>query len=76
MRKITYYENILEFKENSKEPISLKEINNWHLCRTCLAETREDDVNLKKLSVMDVMQGSFLNIMEMLIKTTNLEVRY
>lgn len=39
MRKITYYENILEFKENTKEQLTLKEINNWHLCRTCLVET-------------------------------------
>lgn len=74
MRKITYYENILEFKENTKEQLTLKEINNWHLCRTCLVETRNDDVDLEKLSVVDVMQGSFLSIMDMLIKTTSLEV--
>ncbi|KAM7347371.1 uncharacterized protein ACRADG_006945 [Cochliomyia hominivorax] len=74
MRKITYFENILEFKENTKEKLNLNEINNWELCRTCLTETYEDDVHLEKLSVMDVMQGSFLSIMEMLVETTNLKL--
>ncbi|XP_065365344.1 zinc finger protein 808-like [Calliphora vicina] len=74
MRKITYYENILEFKENTKEQLNLNEINNWQLCRTCLIDTKEDDVDLEKMSIMDVMEGSFLTVQDMLSHTTNLKI--
>ncbi|XP_037823194.1 zinc finger protein 836-like [Lucilia sericata] len=74
MRKITYYENILEFKENTKEELNLNEINNWQLCRTCLIDSKEDDVDLEKMRIMDVMEGSFLSIKEMLVQTTNIKM--
>lgn len=74
MRKISYFENILEFKENTKEQFNLNEVNNMELCRTCLIDTNENDMNMEKMSVMDVMQGSFLSIKDMLVEVTNIEV--
>lgn len=74
MRKITYYENILEFKENTKEELNLNEINNWKLCRTCLVDTDENDVDIKNMSIMDAMRGTILNIHEMLVEITRIKV--
>lgn len=68
MRKIIYYENILEFKENTESKLELKDVNNWNLCRTCLTETKDDDMDLEKMSVMDMMEGRFLSCQEMLMK--------
>uniref|UniRef100_A0A1I8Q3Y5 ZAD domain-containing protein n=1 Tax=Stomoxys calcitrans TaxID=35570 RepID=A0A1I8Q3Y5_STOCA len=74
MRKIFYYENILEFKKSSQHKLNLQEVNNWQLCRTCLLETNEDDMDMEKMCVMDVVHGDFLTVQQMLLKISPSQV--
>lgn len=74
MRKIIFYENILEFKEKRKDYLTLNEVNNWELCRTCLVDTDVDDMDIERMCVMDSVQGTFYNIKEMLSVISNMKV--
>uniref|UniRef100_A0A1B0AHV5 Protein krueppel n=1 Tax=Glossina pallidipes TaxID=7398 RepID=A0A1B0AHV5_GLOPL len=66
LRKILYYENVLEFKVNTKSSLQPEDVNNWQLCRTCLCEIDLDDSLSVNAMVIDTIQEKFLNIKEML----------
>lgn len=74
MRKIIFYENILEFKEKRNDNLTLNEVNNWEICRTCLMDTDFNDVDVERMCVMDSIQGNFYNIKDMLAVITNIKV--
>lgn len=74
MRKIIFYENILEFKEKRNDHLTLNEVNNWEICRTCLVDTDVNDVDVERMCVMDSIQGTFYNIKEMLAVISNIKV--
>lgn len=66
LRKILYYENVLEIKVNTKSSLQPEDVNNWQLCRTCLCEIDLDDSLSVNAMVIDTIQEKFLNIKEML----------
>ncbi|XP_037934524.1 zinc finger protein 1 homolog [Teleopsis dalmanni] len=68
MKKITYYENILEFKENTNTALLLSDVKNWKFCRICLEDNTPLDTELKSGCV--VVDGEFVSINEMLLKIT------
>ncbi|XP_073830635.1 uncharacterized protein [Musca autumnalis] len=74
MRKIVYYEFMLEFKESTQSELSLMEVNNWQLCRTCLNETKDSDVEVSKMCIMDSDRRCLLPANEMLEKITSIKI--
>ncbi|XP_061392671.1 zinc finger protein 836-like [Musca vetustissima] len=74
MRKIIYYENILEFKKSIQSTLTVKELNNWQLCRTCLSETNDNDVDVEKICIMDAETGRLLKFNEMMAKITTIQI--